>query len=110
MKNQAVEDVQSFDEVYDNINSLYVRAENLLEIVKAAEPALQESLFALIEPLIAEIEQATNAVAEDFADTVEKGVLPTNAVKLRVNKNLRNILEKIEEYRGIIKQIEADDE
>lgn len=101
---------QYFDEVYDNISNLYSRAENLLTIVEKSKVADPEKFLHLLEPLIAQIESSTNQVASDFAEIVEKGELPSNAMKRRVNSSFREILQKVEEYRKIVESIEVDDE
>ena len=99
-----------FDEVYDNISKLYDRAENLLTIVQNSKVADHEAFLTIMEPLIAKIEDSTNQVAEDFAEIIETGKLPTNAMKRRVNSSLREILQSVEKYRTLVKSIEVTDE
>lgn len=99
-----------FDEVYDNISRLYARAENLLNVVETSNVSDIEKFLEIMEPLIEQIETSTNQVADDFADIIESGKLPTNAMKRRVNTALREILQKIEEYRKLVQSIEVTDE
>ena len=99
-----------FDDVYDNIAKLYTRAENLIAIVENSEVADHEAFLSIMEPLITQIEESTNQVAGDFAEIIESGELPTNAMKRRVNSALREILQSVEKYRKMVKSIEVSDE
>lgn len=101
---------QYFDEVYDNISRLYSCAENLISVVEKSEVADSERFLEIMEPLILQIETSTNQVASDFAEIVEKGELPSNAMKRRVNTSLREILQKVAEYRTMVESIEVEDE
>jgi hypothetical protein len=101
---------QYFDEVYENISRLYTRAENLLNVVESSNVANQEAFLQIMEPLIEQIEASTNIVAADFAEIIETGEMPTNAMKRRVNTALRDILQKVAEYRILVESIEVTDE
>ncbi|PIR32478.1 MAG: hypothetical protein COV36_04280 [Alphaproteobacteria bacterium CG11_big_fil_rev_8_21_14_0_20_44_7] len=95
-------DEQYFDEVYDNIARLYDHAENLLNSAYHEDVEDHEKFLAEIEPIIQQIENSANSIAEDFSTIIEKGELPTNAMKRRVNSSLRKILLAIQEYRASI--------
>ena len=99
-----------FDDVFDNITKLYSRAENLISIVQNSKVNDHEKFMEIMEPLITQIEESTNQVASDFAEIIEKGELPTNAMKRRVNSSLRDILQSVEKYRKLVKSIEVSDE
>ena len=99
-----------FEEVYCNIENLYNRAGNLLAIVENSNVNDPEAFLAVMEPLITQIEDSTNQVAQDFAEIIEKGELPTNAMKRRVNTALREILQSVDKYRILVKSIEVTDE
>ena len=99
-----------FDDVYDNISKLYGRAENLLSIVQNSEVADHDAFLAVMEPLIAQIEESTNQVAQDFADIIETGEMPSLEAKKRVNNSLREILEAVDTYRKMVESIEVTDE
>jgi hypothetical protein len=97
---------EDFDLVYDKIASLYDHAENILKTAYHDSVTDHEAFLAEIEPLVQQIEESANVIAEDFSNIIESGERPTNAVKIRVNSALRRILLQIEEFRAKVQQFE----
>lgn len=100
----TAEKIDEFDEVYNSITKLYDHAENLLNATYHEEVEDPEAFLAEIEPVVARIEESANIIAEDFAKIIEKGELPTNAMKRRVNSALRQVLTTIGEYKKSMKE------
>lgn len=97
---------EDFDLVYDKIASLYDHAENILKTAYHDSIEDHEAFLAEIEPLVQQIEESANQIAEDFSNIIESGERPSNAVKIRVNSALRKILLQIEEFRAKLAQLE----
>jgi hypothetical protein len=107
MTNAALNQLESdFDLVFDKIASLYDHAENILKTAYHESVTDHEAFLAEIEPLVQQIEESANIIAEDFSSIIESGEDPTNAVKIRVNSALRKILLQIEEFRARIAKFE----
>jgi DNA-binding ferritin-like protein len=101
---------EQFDEVYDKIVKLYDHAENILRTATHESVGDREAFLAEIEPLVQQIEESANALAEDFSRIIESGEEPTNAMKMRVSSALRKILFSIEEYKNHVSMYEAQEE
>jgi len=91
---------QDFDAVADKIAKLYENAERLLEVATHESVVENEEFISRIETVVNQIEQSANTISQDFADVVEKGQEPTNAMKRRVSSALRKILLAVEEFRS----------
>ena len=89
-----------FDIVADKIAKLYDNAEKLLEVASHESVVEDDEFIARIEAVVNQIEESANTVSKDFADVVEKGQEPTNAMKRRVSSALRKILLAVEEFRS----------
>lgn len=97
---------EDFDAVFEKIASLYDHAESILKTAYHDSVTDHEAFLAEIEPLVEQIEQSANLIAEDFSALIESGSEPSNAVKIRVNSALRKILLQIEEFRNRVMQLE----
>ena len=103
-------EVEQFDLVYDQIAKLYDHAENILGFANHESVEDHEAFVAEIEPLVAQIEESANILAEDFSRLIEKGETPTNAMRIRVSSALRRVLLAIEEYRTCVKKYDVTEE
>ncbi len=100
MASNAVKNEETqFDEVYDQIVRLYDHAENILKLAYHESVTDHEQFLFEIDPLVKQIEESANQIAEDFSGLIERGEAPTNAMKVRVGAALRKVLLAIEEYR-----------
>lgn len=106
MTGSAQQTEADFDLVYDKIAALYDHAENILKIAYHNSIVDHEAFLAEIEPIVQQIEESANIIAEDFSNIIESGESPTNAVKIRVNSALRKILLQIEEFRSKVLKLE----
>lgn len=106
MTESTTQQEADFDLVYDKIAALYDHAENILKIAYHDSITDHELFLREIEPLVQQIEESANTLAEDFSNVIESGESPTNAVKIRVGSSLRKILLQIEEFRAKILKLE----
>ena len=100
---------EQFDEVYNGITKLYDHAENMLKAAYHESVTDHDAFLAEIDPLVRQIEETANIIAEDFSEVIEKGGEPTAAVKRRVSTALRKVLLSIEQFKERIKLYESQE-
>jgi len=109
MSNDLVQIEEDFDAVYEKIAGLYDHAESILKTAYHGSVQDHEAFLAEIEPLVEQIEQSANIIADDFSAIIESGEEPSNAVKRRVNSSLRKILLQIENFRSRVTKLEQSE-
>jgi hypothetical protein len=100
--------IEDFESKYNDITRLYDFAEELVSTVESqfvADPTLQ---LEIVEPLIRDIGEATDVLAEEFIFVAEgvKGKGKNNkANKSRIEGSLRRILAAIGDYNARVKSV-----
>jgi hypothetical protein len=89
---------EQLEKHYREIASLYDTAEELASTVESEFTKDPEAQLALVEPLIAQVADSADVLAEEFVNVLEKPALAKSA-KGRVESALRKIFMALEEYR-----------
>lgn len=95
--------MEELEERYNEISALYDMSEELLATVESPLVADQEAQLALVEPLIHEIGEATDMLAEEFtviAEQKKQRAAGRRANKSQVEGALRRVYGAISEYNA----------
>ncbi len=100
MKNEA-----DLKQAYGEIVSLYDWADKLIGTVEEAPKGAREEHFQAVSPLVAQLEASADILTEEFIAILEKEgrKVPRNK-KTKIEKALRNIYAKLDEYQKKAKQ------
>ncbi len=90
---------EALEKYYREVTSLYDMAEELASTVESDFTKDPEAQLALVEPLIAQVADSTDVLAEEFVNVLEKPSRVKSA-KNRVESALRKIFMALEEYRN----------
>lgn len=104
MKN---DDVASQKKQYDSITMLYDIAEDLASTVENKMVRNPDEHFMLIEPLINDVADSADVLAEEYINVLEAPSLKKSA-KLKVEKALRKIFMALENYRKRVEELGSE--
>jgi len=90
---------EDLEKQYREITSLYDMAEELATTVESEFTKNPETQLQLVEPVIMQVADSADALAEEFVSVLEKPARSKSA-KSRVEGALRKIFMALEEYRN----------
>ncbi len=90
---------EELEQQYREIASLYDTAEELAGTVESEFAKNPEAQLKLVEPLIAQIADSADTLAEEFVTVLEKPAMAKSA-KSRVESALRKIFMALNDYRS----------
>lgn len=90
---------------YDNIIKLYDFAEDLVEAIEKNPAKKPEERLKLVEPLIEQIEESAEILAQVYISFVETGVQPDDDTKIKVDNSINKMFEAISIYKEQIKKL-----
>lgn len=89
---------EELEKHYQEISSLYDMAEELASTIESEFTKDPDAQLVLLEPLIGQVADSTDALSEEFVNVLEKPARAQSA-KGRVESALRKIFMALEEYR-----------
>lgn len=95
--------LEELESKYNQITELYDFAGELIDTVESTFVKNPEAQWQAIEPLVHELGEATDALAEEYihiAESLKKNAANTRASKARIEASLRRIYAAITEYRS----------
>lgn len=91
--------LQEYEKTYNEIISFYDFAEKLVNTVEDAKVTNPTAQLDFIEPIVRQIEEATDILSEEYRNFVRTGKKPGFFSKKRVEKSLRKIYEALYECK-----------
>lgn len=89
------------EKTYHDIISFYDFAEELVDTVEKAQVKDPVAQMEFIEPLVEQIEFATDALAEEYRNFLRTGKKPGFLTRRRIAKALKDIYEVLGECRRL---------
>ena len=89
------------EKTYNEIISFYDFAEELIDTVEDKATADPVTQLDFVEPLVEQIEQATDELAEEYREFLKTGKKPGFLVRRRIAKSLKNIYEALGECKRV---------
>ena len=86
---------QQYEEEYAKIILFYDLAEELIDTVEAAHNGDPHKQLEFVEPLVQQVEAATDIIAEQYREFVENGKKPGIFGRRRIERALSDIYEVI---------------
>ncbi len=90
-------DIKKYEKTYHTIVSFYDLAEKLIDTVEDADVADPVAQLEFIEPLVKQIEEATDALSEEYRDFIRTGKKPGVLTKGKVERSLRTLYSSLNE-------------
>lgn len=90
---------------YDNIIKLYDFAEDLVEAVEKNPAKKPEERLKLVEPLIEQIEESAEMLAQVYISFVETGTQPDDETKIKVENSIQKMFEAISNYKDQVRKL-----
>src|SRR4051812_37971919 len=94
--------MEEFENKYEEITKLYDFAEELVSTVESEFVKDADAQLAIVEPLINELSDATDILAEEFLFIAEskKYKTPGKASKTHIEASLRKIFVAVNDYQA----------
>ena len=92
------------EKTYNELISFYDFAEELIDTVENADVKDPVHQLEFIEPLVEQIELATDALAEEYRTFLQTGKRPGFLVRRKIAKSLKNIYESLGECKKYSKK------
>jgi len=93
-------------ETYENIIKLYDYAEAIIEAIEQNPEPFPELRLKLVEPVLDQIEESAEVLAEIYIHYIETGKKPSSRSKIKVEVAIRKIFAAIDSYRESVKRID----
>jgi len=87
------------EKTYNEIISFYDFAEELIDTVESERVRDPVNQLEFIEPLVEQIEHATDALAEEYRTFLKTGKRPGFLVRRKIAKSLKSIYESLGECK-----------
>lgn len=97
-------DLTNHTQIYDQILAFYDLAEQLIHTVEHALVKDPEMQLDLIEPIVLQIEEGTDVLAEEYRLFVQEGQTPGAFAHKRIERALAQIFGAIESYQKLISE------
>ena len=107
-KNAAKEyTVEELESRYNEVTRLYDMAEEILSTVESRLVGNPEEQLEIVEPLVNEVGDAVDVLAEEFMHIAEskRNKTPTKASKVQIEGALRRIFVAINEYQARVTNV-----
>ena len=95
-------DLAHHTQIYDQILAFYDIAEQLIHTVEHARVKDPEMQLDLIEPIVLQIEEGTDVLAEEYRLFVQEGNTPGAFTNKRIERALAQIFGAIETYQRLL--------
>lgn len=92
--------LQEYSKTYNAIISFYDLAEKLIDSVEHPEIKDPVAQLEYIEPIVKQIEEATDILAEEYRNFVKSGKKPGFLAKKKIEKAIREVNQSIIECKN----------
>jgi len=86
-----VEDIKKHEETYNNILGFYDLAEQIIDSVQHPDIQDKVSYLDVVEPIVQQLEGATDILSEEYRNFVATGKKPGFLMKIKTEKALNSI-------------------
>ncbi len=99
---------EQHEEAYHKILEFYDFADELISTVEHPDTKNPEAQLDFIEPMVKQIEEATDTLAEEYRNFVSTGKKPGMFTRRRIEKSLSNILDILKSCQTIVSGTNGD--